>query len=377
MRRRSFLKAGTTTAAAVGAGLALNWSRGTETAFAETTVSGGRVVPRVLVERATAGDGAVRPDMRFDFVAVNTGRSNPTEAEIRFEVPAGPTSWRPLHFHSAGPDGAPAEATALARAPQGSIGYEVRVGDGEPVRATAINLRDGNGVTIDGATEGGLYSTSATDSGATSRVHYLTRAGWGADESLRFNDDGEEEWPAEYFPVQAITVHHSALEVGDDPAAGVRAIYQLHAAENGWGDIGYHLLVGPEGRVYEGRYSGEDGLPVFAEPPKPGQAEAVTAGHVYQMNSGNIGVCLLGDFTDAMPTQAAQDSLVRVLRVLCQATGVDPNTEVEYVNPVNGVTASQLGVSRHRDWLATACPGDTFAAQFDAAIRSRLTAPSA
>ncbi|MDA2809665.1 peptidoglycan recognition family protein [Nocardiopsis sp. RSe5-2] len=361
MRRREFVKAGVGGAAlaAAAGGTAQAQER---QAPADTGADG---VPRVLEEAAPAGRGTVRPGIGVDYVAVEPESGG--TAEVRFATGEGMTPWRRVHIDG-GRDDRPATA-ALAAAPRGCTGYEVRC-EGGAARSTALNVTDGPQVRIGGRRSGGLRS----DMGASGAgdLTYLTRAGWGADESLRFDESGQESWPTAYYPVQTITVHHTATELSGDYAADVRGIYYYHAVTQDWGDIGYHLLIDPDGRVYEGRYSGEDGLPVFAELPSPGSAESVTAGHVYLMNSGNIGICMMGDFTDAMPTDAAVDALVKVLRLLCDLTGVPPNTEVEYTNPVNGETAVQMGVSRHRDWMSTECPGDTFAAAFDEVVRPRL-----
>ena len=42
-----------------------------------------------------------------------------------------------------------------------------------------------------------------------SGLTYLSRAGWGADESLRFEPDGTEKFPPAFFHVQTLTVHHT------------------------------------------------------------------------------------------------------------------------------------------------------------------------
>ncbi|ASU86270.1 N-acetylmuramoyl-L-alanine amidase [Nocardiopsis gilva YIM 90087] len=362
--------------ATLGSTAAANRSTPTESAPTPGTTPGERGVPQTLTERSTASTTTprmVRPEAGFDYVAVRSGENAPRSAAIRFEAPDGLTEWRSLHFHGDGRDDRPATPAALTPVPAGCTGYEISAEGTDRAECVAMNLHDGGKVRMGGRPVGELYDDTDTDPKGGLLVKYRTRAGWGADESLRFNDEGEEEWPTAYYPVQAITVHHSAWEIGDDgAAANVRAIYHLHAVENGWGDIGYHLLIDPDGTVYEGRWSGSDLMPIFRTIPLPGRAEAVTAGHVYQFNSGNIGICMLGDFTDRMPTQKAQDSLVHTLRALCWITGVDPVEEVEYVNPVNGKKATQQGVSRHRDWLPTECPGNTFAEHFDTAIRQRV-----
>lgn len=55
-------------------------------------------------------------------------------------------------------------------------------------------------------------------------VEYLTRAGWGADESFRFKADGTENSLRTYYPAHTLTAHHTAGANGDlGPAAAARA----------------------------------------------------------------------------------------------------------------------------------------------------------
>src|SRR5690606_5674904 len=57
--------------------------------------------------------------------------------------------------------------------------------------------------------------------------------------------------------VRRITVHHSATLVRsttEGAAVGaIRGIQRHHQQHNGWGDIGYHFLIDPAGRVWTGR----------------------------------------------------------------------------------------------------------------------------
>ncbi len=167
----------------------------------------------------------------------------------------------------------------------------------------------------------------------------------------------------EHHPVQALTVHHTGFAASADPAETIRTIYRQQALTSarggiqGWGDIGYNLLIDAAGVVYEGRHSGS-AFPIFG----PTNRLMTTGAHVQYYNTGNIGVCLLGYLNDAPPSQAAQDSLVTVLAYLAAVAGVNPLGTVNYYNPVprpNGThsTATVLGVSGHRNWVATDCPG--------------------
>jgi hypothetical protein len=190
----------------------------------------------------------------------------------------------------------------------------------------------------------------------------LSRAAWGADESLRFGADGTETWPPAYFPVQTLTVHHTAGVNDDpDPAATVRAIYYFHTITNGWGDVGYQLLIDQAGSVYEGRWSGTDGVPVFGSALGPdGRPQMVNGAHAVGFNAGNIGVSLLGDFTSQLPTPAARKTLTTVLAILATVSNLNPVGITNYVNPISAATKTVNTISGHRDWNPTECPGNLF-----------------
>lgn len=191
-------------------------------------------------------------------------------------------------------------------------------------------------------------------------VDIVRRAGWGADESWRFDANGNEIMPQAYFGVQTLTVHHAVTSNADaNPAATVRAIYRDQAVTQTWGDLGYHLLIDHHGTIYEGRWSGTDTTPVFQG--RQGDGPRMSNGaHVGGYNAGNVGVCLLGDFTAAQPTTAAWRSLVRTLAGLAHHTGIDPLATVNYVNPISGAKKTVPAIAAHREWAATACPGGAF-----------------
>jgi len=168
----------------------------------------------------------------------------------------------------------------------------------------------------------------------------IPRAGWGADESLRFKD-GEEIWEPEYAPIQKVILHHTVTQNRPpDPAAAIRSIYYYHAVTLGWGDIGYNFLVDWEGRVYEGRYGGG----------------GVVGGHALQYNRGSIGIAVLGNFQDTPVPQAALDAIVRLIRE--RAGNVDPGGWSFFVDRDN-----VPNIAGHRDVLSTECPGSAFYAR--------------
>ncbi|WP_329297349.1 peptidoglycan recognition protein family protein [Streptomyces sp. NBC_00659] len=190
---------------------------------------------------------------------------------------------------------------------------------------------------------------------ASAAYTLLSRAAWGADETLRYTD-GTELWPPEYYPVQTLTVHHTDDGSSDpDPAAVVRAIYRNDTVGKGYGDIGYHFLIDRNGLVYEGRWSGTDGTAAHDS-----AGRLVTGAHVQGYNTGNIGIALLGTLTTTPPSTAARTALVQLLADLAARHALAPTGKVLYLNPVSGVSRAAPVIGGHRNWADTDCPGTVF-----------------
>jgi len=173
--------------------------------------------------------------------------------------------------------------------------------------------------------------------GATGQPPVITRAQWGADESLR-------KGTPDFAAIQRMDVHHTVTTNNDpNPAATVRAIYVWHTQGNGWNDIGYNFLIDASGNVYEGRYArsyanGE--APTGENPANLGVIGAHTLNH----NPGTVGIALLGTFNTVAPSAAAQSSLTKLMAWEADRHGLDPTAP--------GVV---LG---HRDLYETECPGN-------------------
>ncbi|QKZ25197.1 N-acetylmuramoyl-L-alanine amidase [Streptomyces chartreusis] len=232
--------------------------------------------------------------------------------------------------------------TALVAA-QNATGYEVKAPtDIHGVHSLAIDTTYGPGRTF----------KVPSESTRVRGVRYLSRPAWGADESKRFKD-GKVNSPETYYPLQIITVHHTATPNDDpDPAATVCAIYEFHAITNDWGDIGYHFLIDEAGTVYEGRYSGDDGIPAFNP-----DGDLVTGFHSLRYNYGALGIALIGNLDAQGPTEAAKASLIRLIKVISRFKGLDPQARVTYTSPVNGTKKDTNVVGGHRDYFDTECPG--------------------
>jgi len=119
-----------------------------------------------------------------------------------------------------------------------------------------------------------------------------------------------------------------------------------------FGDIGYRFLIDKAGRIYEGRFSGDDGIPGF-----DAAGRMVNAAHIAGFNAGNVGIALLGNFVDQAPTIAARRTLTFLLAAIAGWHRIDPLATVHYVNPISGATRTVSAISGHRDWAPTECPG--------------------
>src|SRR5829696_581798 len=284
-------------------------------------------------EHHVADDEVVSAGFPIDFVGV-VADGDLHGGAVRFRRDG---RWGPWHdLEADGVQATDAWASGLVSAGDADA-FAVRgLGRGRRARAIAIN-------TTDGPVESSTAVTACADDTAI-----VTRCEWGADESWM-------TWAPEFYPLQKLTVHHTATTNGDtDPAATMRAIYRYHAVERGYGDIGYQYLIDESGRVYEGRYSGSDAVPAH----DASGSTVVTAAHVGGYNSGNAGVALLGTLTSVPAAPAARQALEALLRDLSARHRIDPHGATTYVNPVNGVQKAVANISGHRDWAATECPGD-------------------
>ena len=267
------------------------------------------------------------------------------------------------------PDVVPEEATGETYGPL--IGVDdvtvVRVQADRPLARVTVTALDAAGPAVQ------PLGIGAQALGGTTIPAVITRAAWGADESLRFDGAGDERWPREYFPLQKLVVHHTAGRNADpNPAATVRAIYYFHAVMRRWGDIGYSYLIDEAGRVYEGRASRDYWNGTI--PSSDNLAGlAVAGGHAKSPNQGTMSVSLLGTFSTQAPTAAAQASLVRMLAWASAKYGIDPRATSTYVNPQTGVKRTTPNITGHRDYQSTSCPGGVLYAMLPT-IRTRVAA---
>ena len=136
-----------------------------------------------------------------------------------------------------------------------------------------------------------------------------------------------------------ITVHHAGEGPGTTlsprgsrsaTADALRRIQSFHVKERGWGDVGYHFLIDPAGRIYEGRSLAFQGAHAGGD-----------------NNVGNIGVCLPGNFQNLRPPPVATAALRRLLDRL-RAQHTIPRTRVY---PHDRFTTTDCPGRRLKTWL--------------------------
>lgn len=183
----------------------------------------------------------------------------------------------------------------------------------------------------------------------------VTRYEWGADESLRGTSGGCER---RFFDVQQLFVHHTAGRNNDpDPAGTMRAIFEYHTQRQGWCDVGYNFVIGPDGTVFEGRWARRYG-PWEIHSSEDLDGRAVAGAHVAGFNSGSVGISVMGNYSRIRPSTTMRQALAELLAWEADRHDLDPLGEHTYVNPESGVTKELKVIAGHRAAGSTECPGN-------------------
>jgi hypothetical protein len=217
------------------------------------------------------------------------------------------------------------------------------VGSARPTDVRADLIEPGTS-DADATVTGGWSGSTA--SAATERPPIVTRAEWGADESLR--DKRLEN--SDTFKVAF--VHHTAGSNNYTPSespAVVRGLYSYYVNTLKYADMGYNFLVDKYGTIYEGR-AGSITKPVRS---------AASGG----FNTNTLAVVAMGNFESAPASDALVRGISKVLAYRLSRYHRDPfgrkqlTAEVGSSKYSAGTKVSFKVISGHRDSQLTACPG--------------------
>ncbi|MFQ6000910.1 MAG: N-acetylmuramoyl-L-alanine amidase, partial [Anaerolineae bacterium] len=284
---------------------------------------------------------SVVKEMPFPFNALGSHwiASLPPETDLKLEVRSSAdnsswTDWMEIRLDEDLASDMGESRGALIMVPPGRyLQYRVSLSTADPSISPALEeiglvyINSQEGPTIEEARAMVLPQEAAP---GVPQPPIISRAGWGADESLT-NLEPEYERP------QKFVIHHTVTSnFSPDPAAAVRAVFYYHAVTLGWGDIGYNFLVDWQGNIYEGRKGGD----------------GVVGAHARRYNYGSIGIALLGNFTSTDITPQMEQALVDLIAWEADRYGIDPRKESYFID------REIPNIVGHRDLLQTSCPGE-------------------
>ena len=181
----------------------------------------------------------------------------------------------------------------------------------------------------------------------TSQPTIITRAQWGADESIRLKacSGGPESAGA----LKVAFVHHTVTSNTynpDDVPAIIRSIYAYHVQGEGWCDIGYNFLVDKYGRIFEGRYGGVQ--------------NAILGAHTGGFNTGSFGVAMIGEYDTVVPPKAMTDAMAKVPGVRKVFTSDEVANAATASDPLLRAAALSYVKGRSGDLILALKPGWMF-----------------
>ena len=308
----------------------------------------GESAPTLTVRRTDVDE--------FSLVAVNWAYDpavTDTLVQIRVQDADGAWGeWTEVGVEDAAPDPAaqvPADwrgaAAPLWTGPSTGVEVELVTRSGAAPTDVQLSLVDPGESEADSAP--GAPEIQDTADAAMAMPDVYSRAQWGADEGLM-------KWAPQYAStIKAATLHHTASSnnyTAADVPAILRGIYYAHAVSNGWGDIGYNVVVDKFGRRWEGRAGG--------------LARPTIGAHAGGVNSYTFGVSMLGNYETAPTPQVMVDSVAAIIAWKFSLHGVNPRGTTTLVS--GGGTNTRYGsgtpvtlptIFGHRETSFTSCPG--------------------
>jgi hypothetical protein len=314
------------------AGPAVAQDMGEQVRFSGRRISSRSVLPRGLRGRILFSGTSDAPRVSYDALLIHGQLPEKgVRLEASRETSGGWTAWRPLRLKRF------ANGRFWARADfhTAQAGRLRLRGVDSGVRAAHVIVLYSAEVFLSGAAQPGGNGSPVVP--GPSRPPVIERDQWQAQ---------APKSPYENHAPNRISQHHTAGPQTASLAESlqeVRFIQNLHQQGRGWSDIGYHYLIDSVGRMFVGR------------------PEGVQGAHVRGLNSGNVGVSLMGyhHAPHDDPVSAAQmESIKRIVGYLAQQYSIAP----------------QL-YRGHRDQRPTACPGDIMYGRLEEVRQSMMVPP--
>ncbi len=319
----------------------------------------------------TASESGVIETSPFGLVGLSWDSPPPegSVVKVRVREDDGWTAWLPIPWHDDhGPDEGTAEdqqarsgTDPMLTGQSDAVQVQVSTPDGQAPPNTQVHLVDTDDVDVQ-------QTALAEASAAPGMPPIITRAQWGADESMR------NRGPIYSDVVKVGFVHHtvsSSTYTPEEAAAQVRNLYAWYTKGLKYSDMAYNFLIDRFGRLYEGRYGGLD---------KP-----VVGGHTAGLNNDSFAVSAMGNFDEYNPPDAQMDAIKEsIAKLMAWKLGLskrDPGGKDTLLSNGSlgsgyweaGQTATLNRVSGHRDAGNTACPGQYLYAHVGE-IRARAAA---
>ena len=294
----------------------------------------------------------------FSLVGVTWPSGQPVQqVQVRVREDGAWSAWETLQQVDEGPDAGTAEFEAAAArtgttplTTDGADGVQVRVDTpaGTVPRGVRVSLVDPGTSAADGTAAGQAEPAGSADAALT-QPRIVTRAQWGADETLATTGSANTT-------VRALVLHHTAGSNDYTPAQAVaqlRGVYAYHTQSLGWSDIGYNLVVDRYGTIYEGRRGSITSAPRGA--------------HAGGFNRDTYGVSVMGNFVGVSAPAAVTTALDTVIGWKLGQYGTNPRGTSTLVSAGGGTARWPEGtavtvnnVMGHKDVGQTSCPGTLY-----------------
>ncbi len=264
------------------------------------------------------------------------------------------TPWAelPVSEHRPDPGTDEAERARYASEPlvtTGADGVQVRIDtpDGEVPAGTEVMLID-NPVTADDERIGTRSLPLNSAGAAAAQPRIISRAEWGANESLR---RGTTSYSDE---LKVAFVHHvvSSNNYTEAQAAQqMRNVYSWFTQGIGVNDFGYNFVVDRFGNIYEGRAGGID--------------KVVNGAHTQGFNSQSFAVSFLGNADTLDPKRAEADRIVNAMADLIAWKFAVHHVDPTATSVLTSAGPGPIGRGTSMYWPGEKVPSPTIAGHGD------------